>query len=127
MARHQFNRHLEDFQGQCDFTIEFNVKNPDLTGVPEDIWEFEWQTGSFTGTYGDSCFEEIKKAVGKRTTWEIVDWSFAGRSNGWYALLCRGDEKRVTPKTIEKICKIIDKYLKNYNREIREYYQIHFD
>lgn len=78
------NKHLNEFRG-FDFTIDFNVKNPKGTYLlSEDDMNFEQETGMFTNKYAKGCFEAICKL---KYSW-IEDWNFAGRSNGWFILLC---------------------------------------
>jgi hypothetical protein len=112
----QINRHLSDFN--CDFTIEFEVKG--LSANISDIdYEFESETGSFINMYAKQCFEEISKL---KYAW-IIDHSFAGRSNGWFVLLCNDKNiNKVTPKQFGKIETIIEKYINNYQENIEAFY-----
>ena len=111
-----FNRHAKDFR--CDFTIEFDVKFP--PGVlPEEEAEFEFTTGTFTNKYSQRCYNEIMKSD---YSW-IKDWSFAGRSNGWWVLECYGDKSKVRTSTIHRIESIVERYFNNYGKEIEEYYK----
>ena len=113
------DRHIKDFR--ADFTIEFEVKFPDIpAGFPEDIWESEWTTGSFTNLYAQKAFLEISRS-GYR--W-LDDWSFAGRSNGWYALLCKGSGVGVQPRTIDRIEKVVHRYFSAYGKELSKHYKI---
>lgn len=118
-----FNRHLRDFP-QADFTIEFNVKNPYITGIPEDIIKHEFETGEFTNEYGDELFQVLDTYNWGGQKWEIKDWSFAGRSSGWYALLCAGDKDSVRPETLSKIETIVTRYFLQYNRRLKEFYNL---
>ncbi len=119
----EFNRNKSSFN--CDFTIEFNVKNPTVKNIPEDLWQHEYETGQFTNKYGDKCFAEIRKVI-KSKKWYVKDWSFAGRSNGWFVLLCNesapGHLEPVTEVQVDKITKIVDKYLSNYGQAMEEFY-----
>lgn len=117
--RVEIDRHIEDFQE--DFTIEFEVKFPHIpAGFPEDIWEYEYTTGSFTNLYAQKAFLEISRS-GYR--W-LDDWSFAGRSNGWYALLCKGSSTEVQPRSIDRIENVVRRYFSAYGKELCKHYKI---
>ena len=120
LARVVYNRHLSDFR--CDFTLEFNVKGINEYTLPEDLWNYEWETGAFTNTYGRRCFDEIAKLLKRIKSWSADDWSFAGRTNGWFVLLCSGDEEKVTALQEDKLEIIVDFYKGNYNRELERFY-----
>lgn len=116
----EINRHAADFR--CDFTIEFEVKNPSLpTDFPEDVWEHEYRTGSFTNFYGDECEAEMNKRQ-RSKRWYIADWSFAGRSNGWFALLCKGDSAAVTQKQLDELASVAQRFYSRYGVKLNEYY-----
>lgn len=110
----QFNKHLRDFRESM--TLEYNVKSYTCPKISDDDYEFEIETGTFTNQYAKKCFEDIKKL---KYNW-ILDFSFAGRSNGWFCLLC--DEKKPTDKQLSKIETIVEKYLKNYSKELETFY-----
>lgn len=114
----EFNRHADEFK--CESTIEFCVKNPSLPeGISDELWEHEWVTGEFTNEYADRCFKEIMRS-GYR--W-LTDWSFAGRSNGWFVLMCDVDAAiEVRQSTIERIESIVERYFKNYGKELDKWY-----
>ena len=116
----EFNRHADEFK--CESTIEFCVKNPRLpAGMPEEIYQFEYETGEFTNDYADRCFKEIMRP-GYR--W-LTDWSFAGRSNGWFVLMCENDaETEVRAVTLTRIKFIVERYFKNYGAELAKHYKI---
>ena len=57
----EMNVHLDDFSGTADFTLEFNVKNPNVKGVPEDVYEYEFETGRFINSYAEQAYNEILK------------------------------------------------------------------
>ena len=124
----QLNIHNRDFKG--DFTIEWDVKGlGSKANISEEDFEVEYETGSFSNSYGQKCFEEIKSKV-KPKSWSIRDWSFAGRSNGWFVLICDGNEDYpisgygddVTDSQMDKMNSIVDKYKKNYTKELEEFY-----
>jgi hypothetical protein len=109
-----FNRHRGDFSQN---TLEFNVKNPNLDGVDEDVYEHEYTTGSFTNSYADQLFSELNYS------W-LCDWSFAGRMNGWFVLLTSSDLDSIPQRTISRIERIVKKYFDNYNKNLKKYYKI---
>jgi hypothetical protein len=111
-----FNKHLSDFRN--DFTIEFNVKGLQAN-ISEEDFEYEYETGTFVNFYGDLCFKKLKTL---KYDW-LKDWSFAGRSNGWFCLLCDDkDYKKVTDKQISKIETIVEKFIKEYSQNIESFY-----
>jgi hypothetical protein len=114
-----FNRHTSDFRS--DFTIEFDVKFPNLSNISEEDLQFEWETGHFTNSWAKECFEKLEK-VCKSRRWELTDWSFAGRSNGWFALLCKGDIEAVTQKQLGKLETLVEHYFNNYSIELSKCY-----
>lgn len=116
--------HLEDGFTQADFTIEFNIKNPDLSGVPDDIYSYEFESGQFTNKYAERLFNEIKSSIKNTNNFSIDDWSFAGRSNGWFILICTGDDNNIPENKLYKIQNIVENYFNNYNKEIKKYYKI---
>ena len=84
------NRHIEDFS--CDFTLEFNVKNPPLNPniqISEEDEVFENETHAFRNNHGEACFDEIMNLPDFDL--QITEWNFAGRSGGWFVLECDGD------------------------------------
>ena len=113
------NTHLNEFRG-FDFTIEFNVKNPKGTYLlSEEDFNYEQETGTFTNFYARLCFEDISKLKYK---W-IEDWNFAGRSNGWFILLCNNkDISKITDSQFYKIESIVKKYLDDYVNSLNEFY-----
>lgn len=112
-----FNRHLSDFRN--DFTLEFDVKIPIGIDIPDEDWEFENETGHFVNSYAKSCFDKIK-ALGY--DW-IKDWSFAGRSNGWFCLLCDNKEiEKIRPTQLGKIETIVEKFYKEYSKNLNNFY-----
>lgn len=109
-----FNRHLNDFRNSCDFTIEFDVKAPNIPeGISEEDMQFEYETGNVTNQYCNALRKEFTNKF-------ISDWSFAGRSNGWFVLLCKGDESQVRKSTIAKMERIVEKYYQNYGKAFSE-------
>lgn len=116
--KHEINRHASELREQ--FTIEFDVKYPRIT-VSDKTYEYEYATGAFTNPYSARCFKEILRKVTSRT-WRIKDWTFAGRSNGWFVLLCDGDKDRVTENQLNKLEEIVERYFKNYGEELAKYY-----
>jgi len=116
----KFNRHADGFK--CESTIEFCVKNPWMPeGVSNDLLEFEYETGEFTNDYADRCFKEIMRSG---YSW-LTDWSFAGRSNGWFVLLCDIDaEEGLKQRTIDRIERIVETYFNNYGKEFAKHYGI---
>jgi hypothetical protein len=115
-----FNRHSRDFSGLV-FTIEFNVKFPNLPQISEEDWEFEYSTGHFTNEWAEECFKKIAKLC-RSKRWSLNDWSFAGRSNGWFALLCDGDSTAVTERQLTCIEEIVEDYFKRYGVELGKCY-----
>jgi len=111
----EFNRHLRDFK--CDFTIEFNVKNPPIPNIPFQSAQHEYETGTVANALGDKLFKKLNYK------W-LEDWSFAGRSNGWFVLLCRGEESRVRERTIVKLENLVETYLEKYKDELEKAYKI---
>ena len=117
----KFNRHADGFK--CESTIEFCVKNPWMPeGVSNDQLEFEYETGEFTNDYAKRCFDAIMKSG---YDW-ISGWSFAGRSNGWFVLLCDIDavEEHVRKRTIYRIKRIVENYFRDYGKEFAKHYGI---
>jgi len=119
-----FNRHISDFN--ADFTIEINVKNPDYRGIPDKAAETEAHFGSITNQLGQECFDEITDKI-DHDNWSIIDWSFAGRMNGWYALLCGGDGDAVTENDLNEIESIVEKYFRSFNKRFKEFYKDQFN
>lgn len=116
--RTEFNRHLNDFN--CDFTLEFDVKNPGIPeGIPEDFLEYEYYTGNFINTYAEALFAELKK---KKYKW-VEDWSFAGRSNGWFVLLGRGNQRKISTPSVIFVDKLVKKYLDDFGKRYLEYFE----
>jgi hypothetical protein len=116
-----FNRYAHEYSRDCSFTLAYNVKKaPIPTGFPESAMEYEYETGAFTNAYAQRCFREIAKSGYK---W-LDDWSFAGRSNGWFVLLCNGDIQQVQPRTLKRIEDIVESYFQAYGRELAKSYGI---
>ena len=107
-----FNRHKSDFR--CGFTIEFDVKLPNLplTDAHEELLQSEWESGFLTNYHSEQCFEEIMESNYPF----ITDWSFAGRSNGWWVLVCEGDESQVRSRSLSRIERIVEKYFNSYGQ-----------
>ena len=114
----EINRHIRDFR--CEFTLEYNVKN--INGeylLSDDAIGFEIATGTFVNGYAEECFNEIQKLG---YDW-ITDWSFAGRSNGWFVLLCEGKEvENIRQTQFAKIEDIVNRYLKGYVKRLNSFY-----
>lgn len=117
--KYEINRHARDFRGE--FTLEFDVKNPSLPEeISQEFYEFEAETGIVSCTHAQDCFNEIKRKL--KYNW-IKDWSFAGRSGGWFALICEGkDPDKIRESQINKIASIVDKYEKSYGQELLKTY-----
>ena len=109
----QFNLHSGDFRGN---TIEFDVKNPYIPDISEELWEIEYLTGTFTNRYGDKLFSELKYP------W-LSDWSFAGRSGGWFVLITDRELNKIPERILNRMGKIVDKYFRNYGTELQKFYQ----
>jgi hypothetical protein len=109
-----FNRHLKDFFN-VDFTIEFNVKNPPIPNVSEEAMQYEYETGTVVNRLGDELFNSLNYK------W-LIDWSFAGRSNGWFVLLGKGDESKIQAKTLGKLENLVQDHLKKYTLVLEETY-----
>ena len=120
MTQAQFNRHSWDYR--CDFTIEFSVKGINRYSLPEDVWQYEYETGAFTNKYGQKCFDEIARMMKKIKSWSVDDWSFGGRSNGWFILVCGGARDKVTQLQLDKITEVVTRFIDNYNLELENYY-----
>lgn len=115
-----FNRHVEDFR--TDFTVEWDVKFIGFDSeITEAAFEYEYQTGAFTNCFAQACFDKITKAV-KSRRWRIKDWSFAGRSNGWFVLTCEGDSSHVTESQIHKMDAVVNSFLDKYREGIEKFY-----
>jgi len=116
----EFNRHNRDFN--CSFTIEFNVKNPTipLTDRHLELIESEWLHGDLTNNYSTDCFEEIMESNYSF----IEDWSFAGRSNGWWVLTCKGSESQVRASSLRRIERIVEDYFSKYGKMIINNFEI---
>ena len=108
----EINRHNRDFN--CSFTIEFNVKNPNLSLDEShlELMESEYQYGDLTNSHSADCFEEIMKSNYSF----IEDWSFAGRSNGWWVLICKGSESQVRASSLTRIERIVEEYFRSYGK-----------
>ena len=116
----KFNRHNRDFN--CDFTIEFNVKNPNLSLDEShlELMESEYQYGNLTNSHSADCFEEIMKSNYSF----IEDWSFAGRSNGWWVLICKGSESQVRASSLTRIERIVEEYFRSYGKMLITSFEI---
>ena len=111
------NKHLSDFR--CDFTLEFDVKIYSIISISDEDYNYELKTGNFINSYAERCFNEIKNL---KYNW-IKDWTFAGRSNGWFVLLCKNKKTdSIRPTQIIKIKKIVEKYYINYTKELEKNY-----
>lgn len=114
-----FNRYASEYSRDYTFTLAYNVKNPPLpVGLSEESVQHEYETGAFTNPYAERCFREIAKS---NYRW-LEDWTFAGRSNGWFVLLCKGDIGKVRPQTQERIEQIVNSYFQAYGRELAKAY-----
>jgi len=112
-----FNLHSRDFKGN---TIEFDVKNPTFpSGISEEIWDWEYQTGTFTNQYGDKLLSELNYH------W-ISDWSFAGRSGGWFVLITDRELHKIPDRTLIRMERIVEKYFRNYGSELSKFYSKNF-
>jgi hypothetical protein len=114
-----FNRYASEYSRDYTYTLAYEVKHPpQLVGLSEDIIQHEYETGAFTNAYAERCFREISRS---NYRW-LEDWTFAGRSNGWFVLLCKGDISKVRPQTLERIERIVNSYFQAYGRELAKYY-----
>lgn len=120
------NIHLDEVR--ADFTLEFDVKlnipngNIKTANISETDSNFEQERGYFQKNYSNRCFKDIKKAM--RCNW-IKDFTFTGRSGGWFTLLCEDkDINKITDEQFEKLSKIVEMYLKNYYKELEIYYNL---
>jgi len=135
MTEVKLNRHISDFTENISF--EFECKNllyiggfdvTDRTIIEETI-DFDYQTGTYTNKYANDCFNEIKSEL---QYIDIIDWTFGGRSNGWFILLSNDDldididiygniidtdygTLDLILSDIYTMESIVDKYKKNYN------------
>jgi len=116
-----FNRHAHDVRAQT--TIEFNVKRPIIPDtVSESCMRYEMGTAYFRDKYAQRCFNEINKPKYK---W-LKDWTFTGRSDGWFTLCCECDEQDIKysrPRTLGRIETIVEKYFKAYGEELAKFYK----
>jgi hypothetical protein len=110
-----FNRHAN--VSGYKFTIEFEVKNPNLEGVSEDLHQYEWETGTFTNQYGQKLFEEFNNKF-------LEDWGLDGRSGGWFVLICNGNQEQVQQRTLSKMERIVEKYFKEYGTNMKKFYGV---
>jgi hypothetical protein len=128
------NRHGSDFIGtvksgnkviRVDFTIEFDVKNMDMGDLDTETANFEFETGEFANIYADRLFEDIRDALSHMDIkgWDLVNWSFAGRSNGWFALLCVGDPDMIKPEQMKIITDLVKTYKDDYTSELMFFYR----
>ena len=106
----------------CSFTIEFNVKNPNLSLDEShlELMESEYQYGDLTNSHSADCFEEIMKSNYSF----IEDWSFAGRSNGWWVLICKGSESQVRASSLTRIERIVEEYFRSYGKMLITSFEI---
>jgi len=109
----EFNRHLREFR--ADFTIEFNVKNPNLPEISEEAYSFELETGTVINKVAEELFNKLNYK------W-LEDWSFAGRSGGWFVLICSGEQSQVQQRTLCKLEQMVEDYLKIYTKELEAAY-----
>lgn len=109
-----FNRHLKDFT--ADFTIEFDVKNPSIPNISEELMQYEWETGTVANKLGDELFNSLNYK------W-LSDWSFAGRSNGWFVLIGKGDESKIQARTLGKLENLVKDFFKKYESALEETYK----
>lgn len=118
----RYNLHIRDFdRSTCNFTIEFNVKGPEIPGeLSEDLLEAEWSTGNFTNDYAGRCYAELASTITRG--WQIDDWSFAGRSNGWFVLLCKGNSEKVKDQILEEFEFVVESYFRNYGKNLAKHY-----
>ena len=117
MRKATFNNHVKDFK---DYTIEFDVKNPKFsTEIPEQIKTFEEDWNLFINEYATKCFKEINKS---NYSW-LTDWSFAGRSDGWFVLIVSDNPIGIHSKSIIRITEIVNKYFDNFEQEFLTYYK----
>lgn len=139
----KINRHNLDFGSA---TLEFDVKGIMPNDIPIDIAEYEQETGAFANNYSQECFDKCVKAFdstlkrllrGKKfaerweyeEAWRLDDWSFAGRSCGWYAITLnkRGYWEPETKQDwllIEAVSKVVNKYIENYSKRLYKFYKI---
>lgn len=104
----EYNKHYSD--SEFDFTIEFNVKNPNINKeISEDVCQFEIETNNFTFNYCKKCYNEILNNSNIKNV-KIEDWELGGRSGGWFILKCVGDQFKLTYKEIGEIEKIVEKF-----------------
>lgn len=116
------NQHLREFR--CGFTLEYNVKRPFLPeDISEKVMEYEMETSVFTNLYAQECYDKISEKIGERQTWKIVDWAFAGRSGGWFCLLCIGKQEALSKGVLKKIEQIVLNYFNNYGKKLLEFYR----
>lgn len=125
MKNIEINKHLFDFSGlKHDFTIEFNVKGADYSGLTEKQMQCVWESGDFVNMYdmyANLCYIEMLIET-EQIGYIIEDWSFAGRTNGWFVLLCSGDEDKIG-SDLDILEEIYKKFMNNFNKAINKFYK----
>lgn len=119
--QYKINKHLNEWGYDCDFTLEFNVKNPPYKGTPteihQSILQHESETFAFTKKHCNELFKKHKHLLP-----QAIDWSFAGRSSGWFVILCDGDVNDISDAILADICELVEKYYTDYMKELFIYY-----
>lgn len=99
------------------FSLDFNVKNPNVEDVPTEILEQEDLTWQFREWYCEFVFGKIKNFSNPEC------WILSGRSNGWYTV-CFLDSIKPSQKQIETIEEIVTKYFEEYSQHLKEFYDV---
>lgn len=135
----KFNVHSRDFRGENTFefdtrnfhnldkSVEILLKHYKKTGEPSFMSGFEEDEESiepdfsyfladFSNYLGDLLFKSFKSNK------YISDWSFAGRSNGWFAFILSSSFDSLPEKSkIKVLTSIEDKFMKIKNLMTNQY------
>jgi hypothetical protein len=112
-----FNQHSSDYR---ETGIEFNVKNPPGEWrIGEDAEDYEQQTGAFLLSRAHQLTAKLKK----RFKW-IQDWTFAGRSGGYFVLLTNKDAEDISPDTLAKLTEEVKYSYKTFVEDLNKYYGV---
>jgi len=83
-----------------------------------------WESGDFVNMYdmyANLCYIEMLIET-EQIGYIIEDWSFAGRTNGWFVLLCSGDEDKIG-SDLDILEEIYKKFMNNFNKAINKFYK----
>jgi len=97
------------------FSLDFNVKNPNVDNVSAEILEQEDLTWEFRQWYCEYVFGRIQEVCKSEC------WILSGRSNGWYTICFLN---KPSLKEIEKVEKIVSEYFEKYSVYLMEFYNV---